>query len=69
MTNLTRRIERLEEAGGGGDGASTYIVVTNSPDEPRDAAIKRYRALHPGAPDKANFIVVVTGFSDAGTSP
>jgi hypothetical protein len=67
MTNLTRRIERLEVAGGGRGGASTYIVVTNSPDEPSDVAIKRYRAHHPGAPDNANSIVVVTGFYDAGT--
>lgn len=46
MTNLTRRIERLEGTAGTHQ-APTCIVVTDYPEEPTDVAVARYRADHP----------------------
>jgi hypothetical protein len=64
MTNLTRRIERLEGAAGTQEGP-TCIVVRDYPDEPTDVAVARYRAEHPDTPEHARFIVFISGFSRA----
>jgi hypothetical protein len=63
MTNLTRRIERLEGAIGTHEGPTH--VVTDYPEEPRNAAVARYRAEHPDTPEHARFLVFVSGFSRA----
>jgi hypothetical protein len=64
MTNLTRRIERLEGAIGTREGP-TCIVVADYPEEPTDVAVARYRAEHPDTPEHARFIVFISGFSRA----
>jgi hypothetical protein len=61
MTNLTRRIEQLEDAAGIHD-EPTCIVVIDFPGESIDAAVARYRAERPDTPEHARFVVVNTGF-------
>ena len=67
MNWLANRIDRLERDRGGADGP--YIVVTDGPNESSEAAIARYRAEHPDTPDRAGFIVFVSGFAVGGNPP
>ena len=61
MANIERRIEHLEQVAGIHE-QPTCIVVTDGPDESSESAIARHRAEHPDTPERAQFIVFVSGF-------
>jgi hypothetical protein len=62
MTNLTRRIEQLEDAAGSHD-VPAFVVVLDHPDEPSEVAIARFRRQYPETPDEARFVLFVSGFT------
>jgi len=59
--SLETRLDRLEDAIGNQD-APTVVVCLDFPDETSEEAVARYRSEHPDAPERAQFIVVSTGF-------
>lgn len=62
MATIERRIEQLEQAAGIHE-EPTCIVVTDGPDESSEAAMARHRAEYPDTPERARFIVFVSGFA------
>ena len=62
MANIERRIEQLEQTAGIHE-RPTCIVVTDGPGESSEAAIARYCTEHPDTPERARFIVYVSGFA------
>lgn len=61
MASIEQRIERLEDAIDSQD-APTVCVCLDYPDETSEEAVARYRSEHPDTPERAQFIVVNTGF-------
>jgi hypothetical protein len=66
MTDLERRVERLE---GTTNGGPVYAVAIRAANETTGAAMARYRAEHPETPANAELIVFVSGFSIAERDP
>ena len=66
MTDLERRVERLE---GTTNGGPVYAVAIRTTNETTQAAMARYRVEHPETPKIADVIVFVSGFSIAERDP